>query len=234
MKKRITIAIDGYSSCGKSTLAKALAAKLHYVFVDTGAMYRAIALYCTRNQLVEGKEIKARELLSHLDLIEMHFELNQETKLPELFLNGENVDHLLRTLEISSLVSKVAVIKEVRAKLVQIQRKIGKRGGVVMDGRDIGSVVFPQAELKLFLTAEVGIRTERRYLELKAKNQEISIEEVAENLKERDFIDTTRKESPLIQSEDAIVIDNSYLTPDQQLEKAYQLALDKIGEHVKV
>ncbi|MBI1835825.1 MAG: (d)CMP kinase [Flavobacteriia bacterium] len=226
--KKITIAIDGFSSCGKSTLAKALAKQLDYIFIDTGAMYRGIALFCIQNSLVENNEILKEKLLNCLNQIELHFELSKETSYPELYLNKLNVDSQIRSLEVSSLVSKVASIMEVRKKMVKAQRKMGEKGGIVMDGRDIGSVVFPNAELKLFITAAPEIRTQRRYLELKKVNPTVSIEEIDRNLKERDFLDSTRKESPLIQCDDAIVIDNSNLNPKEQLDFVLKLVNEKI------
>lgn len=226
MSKKITIAIDGYSSCGKSTMAKALAKELGYVFIDTGAMYRGISLFCIENNLVQNNEINKEELIIRLPEIDLSFEMNENTLKPELILNNVNVESKIRSLKVSSLVSKVAVIKQVRQKLVHTQRQLGQNGGVVMDGRDIGSVVFPNAELKLFITSDPKIRAQRRYEELKGTDNEASIEEISQNLQERDFIDTTRKESPLIQCEDAVVIDNSNLTEQQQLE----LVLDIIKE----
>lgn len=226
MSKNITIAIDGYSSCGKSTMAKALAKELGYVFIDTGAMYRGISLFCIENGLVDDNEINVEELIIRLPEIQLSFVTNQETLKPELILNNVNVESKIRSIKVSSLVSKVAVIKQVRQKLVHAQRLLGQKGGVVMDGRDIGSVVFPNAELKLFITSDPKIRAQRRFEELKGTENEASLEEITQNLQERDFIDTTRKESPLIQCEDAVVIDNSNLTEQQQLE----LALDIINE----
>jgi cytidylate kinase len=226
MSKKITIAIDGYSSCGKSTMAKALAKELGYVFIDTGAMYRGVSLFCIENNLVQNNEINKEELIIRLPEIHLSFEMNENTLKPELILNNVNVESKIRSLKVSSLVSKVAVIKQVRQKLVHTQRQLGQNGGVVMDGRDIGSVVFPNAELKLFITSDPLIRAQRRFEELKGTENESSIEEISQNLQERDFIDTTRKESPLIQCEDAVVIDNSNLTEQQQLE----LVLDIIKE----
>ncbi len=226
MSKNITIAIDGYSSCGKSTMAKALAKELGYVFIDTGAMYRGISLYCIENGLVEGNNINIEELIIRLPEIQLSFVMNETTLKPELILNNVNVESKIRSIKVSSLVSKVAVIKQVRQKLVHAQRLLGKNGGVVMDGRDIGSVVFPNAELKLFITSDPKIRAQRRFEELKGTENEATLEEITQNLKERDFIDTTRKESPLIQCDDAVVIDNSNLSEQQQLE----LALDIIKE----
>lgn len=222
--KKINIAIDGYSSCGKSTLARALAKKLHYIFIDTGAMYRAVTLYCMQHDLVNRDEIHTEKIIEAIKHIEIHFELNKETKKPEIFLNERNVDAEIRNLEVSSNVSKVAAIREVRKKLVLIQQKMGRKGGVVMDGRDIGSVVFPDAEVKFFVTADPLVRAKRRHLEL--NDPSISMEDVLKNLEERDLMDTTRKESPLIQVPDAIVIDNSELNQEEQLD----FALEKVKE----
>ena len=225
MNKRITIAIDGYSSCGKSTLAKALAAKLGYVFIDTGAMYRGVSLYCLDNNLISEGEINVLELIDCLDKIDLKFELNPDSNKPELLLNSINVENKIRKIAVSTLVSKVASIKEVRQKLVKEQRLMGEQGGVVMDGRDIGSVVFPNAELKLFITSDPQVRVERRFLELSTTDQSITRKEIEENLNYRDLLDTTREESPLVQAEDAIVIDNTNLNQDQQLDVAYNYVL---------
>lgn len=225
MNKRITIAIDGYSSCGKSTLAKALAAKLGYVFIDTGAMYRGVSLYCLDNNLISEGEINVLALINCLDKIDLKFELNPDSNKPELLLNSINVENKIRKIAVSTLVSKVASIKEVRQKLVKEQRLMGEQGGVVMDGRDIGSVVFPNAELKLFITSDPQVRVERRFLELSTTDQSITRKEIEENLNYRDLLDTTREESPLVQAEDAIVIDNTNLNQDQQLDVAYNYVL---------
>ena len=225
MNKRITIAIDGYSSCGKSTLAKALAAKLGYVFIDTGAMYRGVSLYCLDNNLISEGEINVLALIDCLDKIDLKFELNPDSNKPELLLNSINVENKIRKIAVSKLVSKVASIKEVRQKLVKEQRLMGEQGGVVMDGRDIGSVVFPNAELKLFITSDPQVRVERRFLELSTTDQSITRKEIEENLNYRDLLDTTREESPLVQAEDAIVIDNTNLNQDQQLDVAYNYVL---------
>ena len=227
--KKITIAIDGFSSCGKSTLAKALAFELGYVFVDTGAMYRAVTLFCFRNNLINKDFINQQSIIDHLNQIEIHFERNKETSKLEIYLNNEVVEHEIRSLEISSLVSKVASIKEVRQKLVVEQKKMGEKGGVVMDGRDIGSVVFPNAELKLFVTASPEIRTERRFKELLSTEPNVTREEIRQNLEERDYLDSTRKESPLIQTEDAIVIDNSDINQQEQLELALELVRTRMN-----
>jgi cytidylate kinase len=228
MQKKITIAIDGFSSCGKSTLAKALANKLDYVFIDTGAMYRAVAYYCLQKGFISNQHLNKEEIVNSLNEIEIHFEKNDVTKKLDVFLNDLNIESKIRTLEISELVSKIASIKEVRQKLVAEQQKMGIKGGVVMDGRDIGSVVFPSAELKFFVTASPEIRTERRFLELKPTEPEITKEEVKKNLVERDHLDSTRAESPLIQVDDAIVIDNSNLNQEEQLELALKYVQERL------
>ena len=223
MNKRITIAIDGYSSCGKSTLAKALAKELNYIFIDSGAMYRGVALFCIQNNLVEDNKISEVKLKELLPNIRIAFELNNKTNKADLYLNGVNVEELIRKPNVANIVSKVASIKEVREKLVSEQREMGKDGGIIMDGRDIGSVVFPNADLKLFVTAKPEIRTERRYIELIGKGENISKEEVKKNLEERDYLDTHREESPLVQTEDAILLDNSNLNQKEQLEFALKI-----------
>lgn len=230
--KKITIAIDGFSSCGKSTLAKALAKKINYIFIDSGAMYRGVSLYCIDNNLTIDNEINESLLIEHLPLIELSYKINENTMSPELILNGENVENKIRRIEVASIVSKVASIKEVRQKLVLEQQKMGKFGGIVMDGRDIGSVVFPTAELKLFITADPETRAQRRYKELKEKGDLVTLEEISVNLEERDRIDSTRKESPLRQTKDAILLDNSTFTPDEQLDIVYNLYLNKVNEIV--
>jgi len=230
--KKITIAIDGFSSCGKSTLAKALAKKINYIFIDSGAMYRGVSLYCIDNNLTIDNEINESLLIEHLPLIELSYKINENTMSPELILNGENVENKIRRIEVASIVSKVASIKEVRQKLVLEQQKMGEFGGIVMDGRDIGSVVFPTAELKLFITADPETRAQRRYKELKEKGDLVTLEEISVNLEERDRIDSTRKESPLRQTKDAILLDNSTFTPDEQLDIVYNLYLNKVNEIV--
>ena len=230
--KKITISIDGFSSCGKSTLAKALAKKINYIFIDSGAMYRGVSLYCIDNNLTIDNEINESLLIEHLPLIELSYKINENTLSPELILNGENVENKIRRIEVASIVSKVASIKEVRQKLVLEQQKMGEFGGIVMDGRDIGSVVFPTAELKLFITADPETRAQRRYKELKEKGDIVTLEEISVNLEERDRIDSTRKESPLRQTKDAILLDNSAFTPDEQLDIVYNLYLNKVNEIV--
>jgi cytidylate kinase len=217
IKKQITIAIDGYSACGKSTLAKDLAKKLSFIFIDSGAMYRGVALYCLQNNLFDADgNPKQVDIIHALKNITLSFQLINDNNC--LFLNGKNVEELIRGVEVAAVVSKVARIKEVRMKLVMEQQKMGANGGIVMEGRDIGSVVFPKAELKLFITASQEIRTQRRYLELKSKGIEAKIETISSNLAERDLMDSSRKESPLIQVADAIVLDNSKSTREEQLD----------------
>ena len=217
IKKQITIAIDGYSACGKSTLAKDLAKKLSFVFIDSGAMYRGVALYCLQNNLFDADSNPNQvEINQELKNITLSFQLINDNNC--LLLNGKNVEELIRGTDVAAVVSKVATIKEVRVKLVMEQQKMGANGGIVMEGRDIGSVVFPDAELKLFITASQEIRAQRRYLELKSKGIEAKIETISSNLAERDLMDSSRKESPLIQVADAIVLDNSKLTREEQLD----------------
>lgn len=234
-KDKLTIAIDGYSSCGKSTLAKALAEKLDYIFIDTGAMYRGVTLYALKNGFIDEDGVAVDDLVSALDDISLTFELTAEPGgKPILYLNGLNVEHEIRTPKVAAHVSKIAAIKNVRIKLVDEQRKLGKKGGVVMDGRDIGSVVFPKAELKLFITAQPAIRAQRRYDELIGNGIQTSLEEVAKNLAERDHIDSTRIESPLIQTDDAIVIDNSYLTPAEQVEQVLEMVNEIVQKNAVI
>jgi cytidylate kinase len=222
IKKQITIAIDGYSACGKSTLAKDLAKKLSFIFIDSGAMYRGVALYCLQNNLFDADGTpKQVEIIQALKNITLSFQLINDKNC--LLLNGKNVEELIRGNEVAAVVSKIATIKEVRVKLVMEQQIMGENGGIVMEGRDIGSVVFPNAELKLFITASQEIRAQRRFLELKSKGIEAKIETISSNLAERDLMDSSRKESPLIQVADAIVMDNSQLTREEQLD--YVLSL---------
>lgn len=219
------IAIDGWSSCGKSTMARQLAQKLNYIFIDSGAMYRAITLYFLRNNVDthDGAQIENALLNIHLS-----FQLNPVTGNNEIWLNEENVDALIREIKVAEKVSEVAALRQVREFAVAQQRTIGYEKGIVMDGRDIGSVVFPNAELKIFMTADPEIRVQRRLKELQVKNPGITIDEVRTNLASRDHIDSTRTISPLRQPEDALVLDNSCLTPEQQLEMALQWAHEKI------
>lgn len=217
--KKIIITIDGYSSCGKSTLAKQLAKELQYTFIDSGAMYRAITLYFLRNHTNWENKDAVNEALSNINL---EFFYNNATESSDMYLNGENVEALIRDMLVSENVSNIAAIKEVREFAVAQQRKMGERKGIVMDGRDIGTTVFPNAELKIFMTADNAVRVERRYKELYAKNPNITIEEVKNNLEMRDYIDTNREVSPLRKAIDAITLDNSNLTMKEQLNMALQ------------
>jgi len=214
--KKITIAIDGYSSCGKSTMAKDLAREVGYIYIDSGAMYRAVTLYCLENELFTLEGINTDELEKAMSDIQISFQLNPDTQRPMTFLNGVNVEERIRTMEVSSHVSPVAALPFVRAAMVKLQQEMGKGKGIVMDGRDIGTAVFPDAELKIFVTASAEIRAQRRFDELKAKGQEASFEEILQNVKERDHIDQNRAVSPLRQAEDAILLDNSHLTIEEQ------------------
>ena len=214
--KKITIAIDGYSSCGKSTMAKDLAREVGYIYIDSGAMYRAVTLYCLENQLFTAEGIDTAKLEAAMPDIQISFQLNPDTQRPMTYLNGVNVEDRIRTMEVSSHVSPVAALPFVREALVKLQQEMGKAKGIVMDGRDIGTVVFPDAELKIFVVASAEIRAQRRYDELKAKGQEASYEEILANVKERDYIDQNRAVSPLRQAEDAILLDNSNLTIEEQ------------------
>src|SRR5690606_14072897 len=218
----ITIAIDGYSSCGKSTLARALAKKLNYVFIDSGAMYRGVTLFAIENGCIINGTVDKEKLTQKLEQIQLRFASVEGDERKHLFLNGKDVEKQIRSMEVAGYVSEIATIREVREKLVLSQREMGKNGGVVMDGRDIGSVVFPDAELKLFVTASPEVRAERRFKELTEQGRNVTREDVLVNLMERDRIDTSRKESPLIKVKDAIVLDNTNMTPEQQLEFALQ------------
>jgi cytidylate kinase len=225
--QKITIAIDGYSSCGKSTLAKALAQKLNYSYVDTGAMYRAVTLFALRNGIMDKEHnLDTKRLIDSLEGIELSFEFDSHHKTSHTLLNGENVEALIRTMDVSENVSKVSAIKEVREKMIAIQRYLGKKKGVVMDGRDIGTNVFPKAEVKLFMTADTDVRAQRRLDELTSHGHYFTVEEVKHNLIERDHADSTRKENPLTQAEDAIVLDNTDISKEEQLEFVLKLIED--------
>lgn len=218
--KKIIITIDGWSSCGKSTLAKQLAQTLNYIYVDSGAMYRAITLYFLRNHI---DWTDSREVKKAINDISLEFVYNPSSQRSEIYLNGENVEYVIRDLVVAEKVSEVAAIKEVRDFAVAQQQQMGKGKGIVMDGRDIGTVVFPKAELKIFMTADNAVRVERRFKELYEKNPNISLEEVKANLEMRDYIDSNREISPLRQAHDAIVLDNTNLTEEQQFKKALKL-----------
>lgn len=224
--KPIIITIDGWSSCGKSTLARQLAKKLGYVYIDSGAMYRAITLYFLRNHIDWTSESEVHEALGQIDL---DFRFNPHSEKSEMYLNGENVEFVIRDLVVAEKVSEIAAIREVREFAVAQQRKMGKKKGIVMDGRDIGTVVFPRAELKIFMTADNAIRVERRFRELYEKNPNISIEEVKNNLEMRDYIDSNREVSPLRQAPDARVLDNSNITPEEQLKLALGWVKEKLA-----
>ena len=223
MDKKITIAIDGFSSTGKSTLAKELARHLGYVYVDTGAMYRAIALFAIQNKFIGKDFFDSKSLINELPYIKLAFKFNPNLGFAEMYLNDVNVENQIRTLEVSNYVSKVAEISEVRSKLVEQQQEIGKDKGIVMDGRDIGTVVFPDAELKIFMTASPKTRAERRFKEMQKKDDLVTFEAVLQNVQERDYIDTHREDSPLIKAKDAIEFDNSNITKQEQFKKVLQL-----------
>ncbi|KAB7530013.1 MULTISPECIES: (d)CMP kinase [Flavobacteriaceae] len=221
--KKITIAIDGYSSTGKSTIAKRLAKALNYIYVDTGAMYRAVALFALDHGFVDGED-NIPELITHLPEMELKFVPNPDSGKSDMYLNGQNVEEEIRTMRVSGQVSKVAAIGEVRTKLVEMQQQMGKDKGIVMDGRDIGTVVFPDAELKLFMTASPEIRATRRYKELLDKGEQVTFEEVLKNVQERDRIDSTRSISPLQKAKDAIEFDNSDMGLEEQFERIYDFS----------
>lgn len=224
--KDIVIALDGHSACGKSTLAKAMAKELKYVYIDSGAMYRAVTYYLMKEDLIEeGNPLDHQLIIENLSNINISFNYNSSTGKSETFLNGNNVEEIIRTIEVSKFVSEVSKIKEVRNKLVEFQQRLGKNKGIVMDGRDIGTTVFPDAKLKLWITANNDIRVARRYKELLEKGYKVSLKEVQDNVEQRDFVDSNRKESPLIKAEDAIVLDNSYLSKGETLKQAIDLAL---------
>ena len=226
--KKITIAIDGFSSTGKSTLAKQLAAALGYVYVDTGAMYRAVAYFAMQHNLVSETHLDKASLITQLPTINLRFQLNSDLGFAEMYLNNENIEAQIRTIEVSRMVSKVAEISEVRAKLVEQQQEMGKDKGIVMDGRDICTVVFPDAELKLFMTASSKTRAQRRFDELVEKGQHVTFEEVLHNVEERDYIDTHREASPLVKADDAIEIDNSTLSKKEQFELVLNLVKERL------
>jgi len=227
---KITIAIDGFSSTGKSTVAKRLAKALGYIYVDSGAMYRAVTLYAMQNDLIKKEYFDKQQLVGQLDKIQISFNFNENLGFAEVYLNSINVEKQIRTLEVSQFVSQVATVSEVREQLVLQQQNFGKDKGVVMDGRDIGTVVFPDAELKLFMTASAEQRAQRRYDELIERGDEVDYEAVLKNVQSRDHIDSTRKDSPLVMAEDAIKVDNSNLNLEEQFELVLNLAKDKISE----
>jgi len=216
--RKIIIAVDGHSSCGKSTLSKQLAYKLHYNYIDSGSMYRAVTLYALRNNLIHEGKVDAENLINQLNAISISFKYNPVDQKSDTYLNGENVENEIRGLEVSNNVSPVAVIGEVRERMVKMQQEFGKEKGIVMDGRDIGTVVYPDAELKIFMTTSPRIRAQRRFDELKAKGVDVSFDDILKNVEDRDFIDQNREISPLKKASDAIVLDNGNLTREEQLD----------------
>ena len=226
--KKITIAIDGFSSTGKSTLAKQLAKHLGYVFVDTGAMYRAITYFAMQKGFVKSNFFDQESLINSLKSIKLRFQFNETLGYAEMFLNNQNIETAIRTIEVSSFVSTIAAVSEVRAKLVEQQQDMGRNKAIVMDGRDIGTVVFPDAELKIFMTANPDVRAQRRFDELHAKGDIITFDDVLKNVTKRDFLDTTRADSPLLKANDAIEIDNSDISREQQFEMVLKLVNDII------
>jgi len=230
MSKKIIIAIDGFSSTGKSTIAKLLAKKYNYIYVDTGAMYRAVTLYAMNNGFVSKNHLDENELILNLKNISLSFKFNKDLGFAEMFLNSKNVEKEIRTLEVSQLVSKVAAISEVRKKLVAEQQLMGEESGIVMDGRDIGTVVFPGAELKLFMTASADKRATRRYKELIDRGDKVTFADILFNVEERDRIDSTREDSPLVKADDAIGFDNSDMGIKEQFNKICTLVDNKLAE----
>ncbi len=229
--KTITIAIDGYSSCGKSTMAKDLARRIGYVYVDTGAMYRAVTLYALRNGLfAEDGSVLTEQLEKHMGNINITFQFNPETQKPDTYLNGELVEKEIRSLEVSNHVSPIAAVPFVRTAMVAQQQAMGQEGGIVMDGRDIGTTVFPQAELKIFVTASAEVRAQRRYDELVSKGMPEPYEDILKNVEERDYIDTHREVSPLRQADDALLLDNSHMTIPEQNEWVMARYLERASE----
>lgn len=229
--KKITIAIDGHSSCGKSTMAKALASRIGYVYVDTGAMYRSVTLYALRNGLFHDDDtIDTDALQQQMDNIQISFRFNQQTQRPDTYLNGELVENDIRTMEVSNRVSPVAALPFVREAMVAQQQRMGQEKGIVMDGRDIGTVVFPDAELKVFVTATAEVRAQRRFDELKGKGMEADFDEILRNVQERDYIDSHREVSPLRQADDALLLDNSHMTIPEQNEWLYERYLERAKE----
>ncbi|CAA0144961.1 (d)CMP kinase [Tenacibaculum maritimum] len=228
MSKKITIAIDGFSSTGKSTIAKQLAKKLGYIYVDTGAMYRAVTLYAMNQNFISDDTFDSNGLINNLNHIKLSFLFNENLGYAEMYLNGKNVEKQIRTIEVSKLVSLVSTISEVRKKLVDAQQEMGKNKGIVMDGRDIGTVVFPNAELKLYMTASADKRAKRRYKELIDRGDKVNYDEILHNVQERDRIDSTRKDSPLLKASDAIEFDNSDMGLEEQFERIMSLVNNRI------
>ncbi len=215
--RRLTIAVDGFSSCGKSTFAKALAARFGYIFVDTGAMYRAVTLFALENGAIRSGIVDEQMLVALLPQIDIAFRFNPARGASDIYVNGDLVEGKIRTIEVSNCVSRVSSIGEVREKLVAMQQQMGRNKGIVMDGRDIGTVVFPDAEIKIFMTADVAVRAQRRYDELTVKGEQVSLSEIEENVRSRDIADQNRAISPLRKADDAVVLDNSYMSIEDQM-----------------
>jgi cytidylate kinase len=228
MDKKLIIAIDGYSSCGKSTFARAIAKSLNYIFIDSGAMYRAVTLYCLRHGYIGENKLQLESIIKDLGNIHIEFVYNPDISEYETFLNSENVENEIRGIEVSNYVSTISQIEEVRTRMVELQRQIGVFKGIVMDGRDIGTVVFPDADLKIFMTASVDIRAKRRYDELKGKGVEVNLEEIKQNIIIRDITDENRDISPLRKADDAIILDNSRMTVEEQMSWVHRLIEDKL------
>ena len=227
-KQPLIIAFDGHSSCGKSSFAKTIAKELKYIYIDSGAMYRAVTLFAMQKGFIQNKVADQVALENSLPEIEIEFRSNSQTAQYETYLNGKNVEAQIRSMEVSENVSEVSKIKAVRQRLVALQQKMGERKGIVMDGRDIGTVVFPKADIKIFMTARLEVRAQRRFKELQDKGMAVSLQEVSENLSQRDYLDQNRAESPLKKADDAIILDNSDMTPAQQLEW-FQIILEKFS-----
>jgi len=230
MDKKLIIAIDGYSSCGKSTFAKAIAKELSYIHIDSGAMYRAVTLYCIRRGLIQNGNLRLKEISDELADIHIEFVFNPEKGEYETFLNSGNVEEEIRGLEVSAHVSRISTIYQVRKRMVELQRQIGSSKGIVMDGRDIGTVVFPDADLKIFMTASVDIRAERRYIELKNKGIDVNFDEIRNNIVARDITDENRDISPLRRADDAVILDNSRMTVEEQMKWVRKLIEEKLND----
>jgi len=234
LKKDIIIAIDGHASCGKSTLAKLLAQEIKYTYIDTGAMYRAVALYAIQNNFINNGNLLVTELVKNLDKITIDFKFDNDLNKSVTYLNSVNVEDKIRTIQVSQYASPVATISEVRRKLVALQQEMGKSKKIVIDGRDISTVVFPDADLKIFLTASPKVRAQRRFLEMTEKGEEVTFDEVLQNIQERDHRDSTRDDSPLLQADDAILIDNSNLNKTETYKVALTIVAEKFGSGIAV
>lgn len=230
LKQPLIIALDGHSSCGKSSFAKSIAKELGYIYIDSGAMYRAVTLYAIQKGFMKNRHVDKEALERNLSSIKIEFYFNTQLQKYETFLNGVNVEERIRSMEVAENVSEVSKIKDVRAHLVRLQQKMGEKKGIVMDGRDIGTVVFPNADIKIFMTASLEVRTQRRFKELQEKGINITLKEVSENLDQRDFLDQNRTESPLKKADDALVLDNSNMTPSQQMEW-FKIVLEKFATY---